>query len=258
MVDGAEDREVEAARYNSIALQVLSSDELGPDGCAAERETLRKPYIAYHAACAAITTPGCRVLELGAGTGRHSPAACGKGVDITCTDIAPAALQILQRRFGRMGQAVRTVVTPMEETPFPDSSFDLVISAGSLSYADPERLDAEIIRVLRPGGSVVCVDSLNHNPVYRLNRWARWRIQRDRTRSTLVRMPTISRMQRLGSRFEYCTLRGFGAWSWIWSPLSVLLGQPLSAKCNSVCDHLPGSRRLAFKFIFEAHRLRKE
>lgn len=258
MNDATDDRQVEAARYHSSALQVLSSDHIEPDGCAAERETLRQPYIQYHAACRAAAVPGCRILEIGAGTGRHSLAVCGEGLRTTCTDIAPAALQVLERRLRRAGKSAKTVVTPMEETPFPDSSFDLIVSAGSLSYADPDRLDAEIVRVLRPGGSFVCVDSLNHNPIYRVNRWVHWRMKGDRTRSTLVRMPTVQRMQRLGRRFERWDLRGFGAWSWLWSPLSLMIGAPNAARCNDACDSIPCSRRLAFKFVFEAHGLRKD
>lgn len=257
--DGRSDTETERDRYERRARDLLRQHGLEKSQACppALAGTLAAPYRHYARAISSVLRPGMAVLELGAGTGMHSRILCAPGVDTTLSDISPSALEVLRRRFEVPQVAVTTVVTPMESTPFPDSSFDLVASAGSLSYADPSALDTEIARVLRPGGSFVCVDSLNHNPVYRLNRWVHWRIRGDRTRSTLLRMPTLARMDALGRRFQRWSLRGFGAWSWLWTPLSRLVGEAAAARCNDACDGLPGSRRLAFKFVFEAHGLRK-
>jgi ubiquinone/menaquinone biosynthesis C-methylase UbiE len=233
--------------------------EPGPfeSGAASVPRVLRAPYTAYERAILATLRPGMRILELGSGTGRHSVVLAGSGSEVTCTDVSAGALALLSKRMSSLGRTVRVVPAPMEATPFPDSTFDLAASAGSLSYADPMRLDPELVRILKPGGSFICVDSLNHNPVYRLNRWVHWRIRGNRTRSTLLRMPTLTRMEQLGHRFERWSLRGFGAWSWIWTPMSRIIGHGLAARCNDACDGLPGSRRLSFKFVFEAHGLRK-
>lgn len=257
MPEVPDDRDLERDRYEASALGDIEAGDVWSSGARSVPASIRAPYEYYESHVRALLKPGLRILELGSGTGRHSLMLAEGGASVTCSDIAPSALLALERRARSAGAALATVVTPMDETPFPDSSFDLVVSAGSLSYADPDRLDAEIARVLRPGGSFVCVDSLNHNPVYRVNRWVHWRIRGDRTRSTLLRMPTLPRMQRLGNRFERWSLRGFGAWSWLWSPLSPLLGESAAAAFNDACDRLPGSRRLAFKFVFEAHGLRK-
>lgn len=251
------DRDIERDRYDASAQEEMSVSRLEMEGSASIEPCLRTPYIFYERMIARIGRPGMKFLELGSGTGRHSRALAANGVLLTCSDVAERALETLVVRAERVGFRAEVACTPMESTPFSDSSFDVIASAGSLSYADPERLDAEIIRVLKPGGSFICVDSLNHNPIYRLNRWAHWRLRKDRTESTLVRMPTIARMARLGARFETWSIRGFGAYSWLWAPLTRVLGDRIASRCNDSCDRLPGSRWLAFKFVFEAHGLRK-
>lgn len=252
-----DDRESERNRYNAAARASFRANGVRGDGASSVRPCLRSPYLEYEKAVCRILRPGMRVLEIGSGTGRHSSSLARNGAQLTCSDVAEDALDVLRTRSKLLGFKAETVCAPMESTPFGDSTFDLVASAGSLSYAPAEALDSELARVLKPGGSFVCVDSLNHNPIYRFNRWARWRLLHDRSRSTLNRMPTIERMSRLGDHFESWTLRGFGAYSWAWAPLGGILGESIATKLTDACDRLPGSQRLAFKFVFQAQGLRK-
>lgn len=253
-----EDRVIEAMRYGANAATILDNGAYDVGGSESVQFVLRDPYLRYETIVAANLRFGMRVLELGAGTGRHSLVLCSNRIETVCSDIAPKALEVLQLRIISKGHSVETVATPMESTPFPNNYFDLVVSAGSLSYADPETLDVEIARILKPGGSFICVDSLNHNPIYRFNRWIQWRIKKDRTRSTLVRMPTINRMRQLGEHFESWELEGYGAASWLLLPLSRIIGNAICARLSTFCDKLPGARRMAFKFVFVARGLKKE
>ena len=59
-----------------------------------------------------------------------------------------------------------TCLADIECLPFKSNSFDVVVSAGVLSYGIHEVVLNEIHRVLAPGGCFICVDSLNHNPLY--------------------------------------------------------------------------------------------
>jgi ubiquinone/menaquinone biosynthesis C-methylase UbiE len=58
----------------------------------------------------------------------------------------------------------------MEKLPFAGQSFDIIVSAGSLSYGDNDKVLDEIYRVLKNKGVFIAIDSLNNNPIYRLNR----------------------------------------------------------------------------------------
>jgi SAM-dependent methyltransferase len=90
--------------------------------------------------------PG-RVLDLGCGVG-HSYAELAPRETVG-TDIAAAVLA---------GQHRETVVADMRELPFGDGSFASVFSVHSVEHVpDPERVIAEAMRVLEPGGRAVFV-----------------------------------------------------------------------------------------------------
>lgn len=199
-----------------------------------------------------VVRSGHEVLELGAGTGVQTPAFLRAGAVVTATDLSPTALAILDRDLSPLAPGrVRTRVADMEALPFDDASFDVVACAGSLSYGDPATVDAGILRVLRPGGSIVMVDSLNHNPIYRLNRWVQYR-RGIRTGSTLQRMPTVERLESLGRRFGSYSIRYFGAISWATPLLGRLVGPGRAAAISDWADEALHVERSAFKFVLVA------
>lgn len=92
---------------------------------------------------------GMRMLDLACGTGALAAEAARRGAEATGLDFAPAMVAEARRR--RPGVTFR--VGDAEAIPFPDSSLDIVTcSFGMLHMAQPERVLAEIVRVLRPGG----------------------------------------------------------------------------------------------------------
>ncbi len=87
------------------------------------------------------------VLDLGCGVG-HSYHLLG-GRETVGVDISPQALA---------GQDRRTVVADMRELPFADAEFESVLSVQSLEHVpDPERVLAEVARVVKPDGVAVFV-----------------------------------------------------------------------------------------------------
>lgn len=65
-----------------------------------------------------------------------------------------------------------------ENLPFPDASFDLVISISTLQYIDHAAFFRECVRVLRPGGVLAIHENGNQNPVIKLARVVRRRVAR--------------------------------------------------------------------------------
>ncbi len=112
-------------------------------------------------------------------------------------------------------------------------------------------MDAEVRRVLRPGGMFLCVDSLNHNPIYKLNRWFQY-LRGVRTKSTLLYMPTMDRIQSISKGFKSTRVRYFGAVSYIIPLLASVIGQSHAANISDVIDRLVHVRRSAFKFVLVA------
>lgn len=92
------------------------------------------------------------VLELGIGTGLNLPL-YPADVRLTGVDISPAMLAIARRRADELGRAVDLREADAAELPFPDQSFDTIVSTLVLcSVPDDRRVVAEARRVLRPGG----------------------------------------------------------------------------------------------------------
>ncbi len=90
------------------------------------------------------------VLELGAGTGKLTEHLVALGHDVHATDPEPAMLEILRERL----PGVRTAEAVAEEIPGPDNAYDVVVGAQCFHWFDVDRAIPEIVRVLKPGGSL--------------------------------------------------------------------------------------------------------
>jgi ubiquinone/menaquinone biosynthesis C-methylase UbiE len=249
-----QDKLIERARYDARAqLQLAGSTMIAevPLGSKTMALFLQSPYLCYEQTISKLIQPSHRVLELGAGTGLHTFALLQTGAQVTASDISPNSLSFLKLQFKNLFDNLKTEVADMENLPFDDSSFDVIASAGSLSYGDPYLVDAEIRRVLRPGGMLICVDSLNHNPVYRLNRWLHY-LRGNRSMSTLKRMPNFARIRALGEGFSSVNVRYFGAFSFAMPVVARLFGEDTAQAASARIDHLLGVRRSAFKFVLVA------
>jgi SAM-dependent methyltransferase len=99
---------------------------------------------------------GRRVLEVGCGAGQCSRWVAARGAAAVGTDLSGAMLDRARALGARPGApAVAGLVqADARHLPFADAAFDLAFSAyGAVPFvADPERVMAEVSRVLRPGG----------------------------------------------------------------------------------------------------------
>jgi SAM-dependent methyltransferase len=105
--------------------------------------------------------PGERLLDLGAGGGRHSFQAMRHGARVTALDYSAADLKDVAATSGAMIEAAEVswdqyagvVNGNALDLPFPDAAFDRVITSEVLEHIwDDDRAITEIVRVLRPGG----------------------------------------------------------------------------------------------------------
>ena len=98
---------------------------------------------------------GERVLDVAAGNGNATLAAARRFAEVTSTDYVPALLEQARLRAEADRLPVTFQVADAEQLPFPDDSFDVVLSTYGVMFAPNQaRAAAELLRVVRPGGRI--------------------------------------------------------------------------------------------------------
>lgn len=96
----------------------------------------------------------CHVLELGCGPGQLTEALSKVAGTVEGVDFAENMIRVAQQTYPDLAFQVANG----EELPFGDSAFDVVVVNYTAHHlARPERVFAEILRTLTPGGRLVVV-----------------------------------------------------------------------------------------------------
>jgi SAM-dependent methyltransferase len=99
--------------------------------------------------------PGTQLLDVACGTGNSAIPAAKAGAKVTGVDIATNLLEQGKRRAAAEHLEIRFEEGDAEELPYPDRSFDVVLSMfGAMFAPQPERVAAEFLRVCKPGGLI--------------------------------------------------------------------------------------------------------
>jgi len=98
---------------------------------------------------------GERVLDVAAGNGNATLAAARRFAAVTSTDYVPALLESGRRRAEAEGFDVAFKVADAEDLPYPDASFNVVLSTFGVMFApDHHQAAMEMMRVCRKGGRI--------------------------------------------------------------------------------------------------------
>ncbi|HVO87030.1 MAG TPA: class I SAM-dependent methyltransferase [Casimicrobiaceae bacterium] len=104
---------------------------------------------------AADVCAGERVLDVAAGNGNASLAAARRFAEVTSTDYVPALLDQARQRAQGDRLTLAFQVADVENLPFPDASFDVVLSTfGAMFAPNQHRTARELLRVTRPAGRI--------------------------------------------------------------------------------------------------------
>jgi SAM-dependent methyltransferase len=243
---------VERRRYDEAAARTLRGGVPDRQGSASAPPQFRAPYEDYERRVREAARPGATALEIGAGEGAFSLVAAGEGRTLVATDISPVALRVASERASLAGHRLHCIVADAERLPLRDASFDLVTSAGVLYCLDMDRVSAEVRRVLRPDGSWVLVDSLDENPVYRINRWIGY-LRRRRTQLAVENIPTTASLRTLRRQFASVQIHYHGVLTFLSPLLRPLFGAERTGALVHAADaRLGWLRRWAFKVVVVA------
>ncbi|MGE8367185.1 methyltransferase domain-containing protein [Cupriavidus sp.] len=98
---------------------------------------------------------GARVLDVAAGNGNATLAAARRWCEVTSTDYVPALLEAGRVRAQAEGHTIKFQEADAENLPFPDASFDVVMSTfGVMFTPNQEQAASELARVCKPRGRI--------------------------------------------------------------------------------------------------------
>ena len=127
----------------------------------ASRRVLRRMYRRLAADVAREAPDGAAVLDVGTGPGVLLVELATRRPDLNLTgvDLSTDMITAATRNLAKFGERANARVGDVTHLPFPDRSFDLIVSSLSLHHwDDPEAAVPELARVLRPGGRVCVYD----------------------------------------------------------------------------------------------------
>jgi len=150
-------------KMNSPYIPALRWKELTPLYDAVLRWVMQEEHFKRELIRQAGIQPGQQVLDLGCGTATLTVMVkqVHPEAEVTGLDGDPQVLQIGRAKAEKAGVTLTLDQGMSYELPYPEASFDRVLSSlmfHHLTTPDKQRAIQEVYRVLRPGGSFLIVD----------------------------------------------------------------------------------------------------
>lgn len=141
----------------------------------------RRLYLAVLDYLLALPLQGAQALDYGCGPSDWGVFLATEGAQVSLLDLSPAAVELGLRRAAASGVAHRVRGFARDASNlscFADGQFDLVFASAALHHTlkYPNALD-ELVRVIRPGGTLLLAETYNNNPMLSAARRLRARIE---------------------------------------------------------------------------------
>ena len=115
----------------------------------------------------ALVPPSLVVADVGCGTGYLARALARRVARVICIDTSAAMLDQAREKLADLDGRVEYRLGAVETLPLTDGEVDAACAHMVLHHLhDPRRGLAEMTRVVRPGGTVACVELLPHNEAW--------------------------------------------------------------------------------------------
>lgn len=171
-----------------------------------------------------------RALDVGCGSAILTVRVAHKVGFVVGIDVSPSMLALARKRCAANGRNVVLLFADVARPPFPDGSFDLIVSCNVLQALPLDSTLQVLRRLVRPGGRIVIELRVSSWP--RLHRWRPWRLL-----SALLSIPRLVLRYGQHSAWRIAEARLRRALRWPWA--EVLL--PTPAAVDDACKRsLPG------------------
>jgi ubiquinone/menaquinone biosynthesis C-methylase UbiE len=196
---------------------------------------------------------GRKVLDYGCGDGMFTVWLAEQGADATGVDISGVSFPDAQKVADEKGVGSRVHFFEMdcEHMSFPDESFDFVMEGGVLHHLDLAAALAELARVVKRDGAVICGEAVADNPLVHLYRK---KTPQMRTAWEVDHILHVRDLKVAKRYFEKVDVRFFHLFTILAVPFrNTFLFKPvlsLMEAIDSVFLKLPGIRTQAWQMIF--------
>jgi ubiquinone/menaquinone biosynthesis C-methylase UbiE len=250
-------KKVEKNRYNNRAkvnLSKLGSEKHVSWGYQSLQLHLQAPYEYYHMEIASKTFPGARILDMCCGDGLHTYTGALHGGLITVNDIAEYNVLLTIEKGKLLGYEIEGIVADIDTLKVENESFDLATCAGSLSYLQLSSFVPKVKSMLKSGGYFIAVDSFNHNPIYKLNRFIHY-LYGNRTYRINKNIPSEKTIALIKEHFEEVEVKYFGIFTFLF-PLLRYFYQPqkLTHFLNKLDSKFSFLKKYSFKIVVIAKK----
>jgi ubiquinone/menaquinone biosynthesis C-methylase UbiE len=116
---------------------------------------------------------GKRVLDYCCGNGEDGVFIAQNGAqEVVGIDISEVSIEHCKKLAENQGvQSITSYcIRDAEATGFEDNSFDIITEYGALHHLDLEKAFAEMQRIIKPDGKIICNEALGHNLLIHLYR----------------------------------------------------------------------------------------
>ncbi|MDD1747505.1 MAG: class I SAM-dependent methyltransferase [Methanomassiliicoccales archaeon] len=114
------------------------------------------PELFDHLFAVGALSAGCKVADLGSGTGIFSELLLDLGVVVYAIEPNQEMRELAEERLS-LAPGFHSVPGCAERTTLPDGSMDAVTAAQAFHWFDPDQTREELRRVLKPSGQVIMV-----------------------------------------------------------------------------------------------------
>ena len=186
------------------------------------------------------------VLDYGCGNGLHAVfLAKSDARKVVAIDLSEKSLLIAKKLAEKEGVADKIEFLKMdcEQMSFSDNSFDLIFDGGTFSSLDLNKAFPELVRVLRPDGFLIGIETLGHNPLTNLKRRLN-RLVGKRTEWAVGHILKTNDLQKTGQYFTKIETNFFHLISWLIFPFLNLPG------AKTMLRLLEGLERILLRFAY--------
>lgn len=204
---------------------------------------------------------GAKALDYCCGLGDMSVRLAEHGAYVNAIDISDESVETTRQKLEEAGYGKRSTAQVMdaEKLTFPDNSFDVIICSGVLHHLDLQYAYPQLSRVLKPGGKILCIEALGHNPIIQTYRRLTPHL---RTSWEVDHILKTKDLKLAKTYFDGVNVRYFHLFS---VAAAVFRKTPLFAPALSLLEivdnvvmRIPGVQLMAWQMIFELSKPKRQ